>query len=270
MRVSKPSVRAMWLARCVRAAIGRTSGHRFKALGAGDVAREVGSAASRAARTRHSFKALGAGDVARERRSRTDAMSVSDTVSKPSVRAMWLARVGTMPAEPSDVACFKALGAGDVAREASAGNCRHRHGPSVSKPSVRAMWLARASDCLDGLRCHCVSKPSVRAMWLARWRPAFAELPDLGGFKALGAGDVARELSMASDANHAASMFQSPRCGRCGSRGCSRLGYVAIRTGFKALGAGDVAREWSTSSAGMIRLLLFQSPRCGRCGSRGG
>jgi len=66
---------------------------------------------------------------------------MSSRVSKPSVRAMRLARCqghGT----GQNTACFKALGAGDEAREAGGpgGALAAQH---VSKPSVRAMRLAR-------------------------------------------------------------------------------------------------------------------------------
>ena len=189
----------------------------FKALGAGDVAREdgidrvhgrqvtafqsprcgrCGSRGPDSSVTRRGgarcFKALGAGDVAREVRRDGRHWHASARVSKPSVRAMWLARSVHRRATRSRQTGFKALGAGDVARERS--NMR---------PTIRR-WSA-------------VSKPSVRAMWLARVGMARSE-PEPCRFKALGAGDVAREVG---DRHHG----------------------MAPVISFKALGAGDVARE---------------------------
>jgi hypothetical protein len=87
--VSKPSVRAMVLAKSLSPST-PTASPRFKALGAGDGAREPVTSCSSAS-ARSGFKALGAGDGARER--------VHQGLPRQTPRG------------------FKALGAGDGVRE---------------------------------------------------------------------------------------------------------------------------------------------------------
>ena len=204
----------MWLARWADAQPD-VDCRRFKALGAGDVAREVVRVLD-GQRVSQSFQSPRCGRCG-SRGHGVTAWHASSDVSKPSVRAMWLARWST--------------------------STRSRSPMQVSKPSVRAMWLARRDiagmradaatfqsprcgrcgsrggigsttigsvQMFQSPRCGrcgsrgrdaavhamlptCVSKPSVRAMWLARWRLAVTDWYAAPGFKALGAGDVARE-----------------------------------------------------------------------------
>jgi len=115
--------------------------YRFKALGAGDEAREVADVdfdRSVLVVSKPSVRAM------RLVRVITGAVIINAKVSKPSVRAMRLVSVGGcgLLLQPAG---FKALGAGDEAREPPPRR-RPRSRPGVSKPSVRAMRLVRIRE----------------------------------------------------------------------------------------------------------------------------
>ena len=139
------------------------------------------------------------------------------SVSKPSVRAMWLARSTWRLAEswhafqsPRCGRCgsrggrteysgsrstgFKALGAGDVAREATAAAAMKRCCAVFQSPRCGRCGSRGGDAGVARTETRRVSKPSVRAMWLARRHVHTARRRARRCFKALGAGDVAREV----------------------------------------------------------------------------